>query len=176
MFLSSEAGLFLTNIPIDPKAFSSKLQFQERPGQLQQSGDFMKNYLVILLGIMLVWCWVIVVQAKQKTSPITTLTIAMALEPDNLYIYDGTSLNEQNIQQAIMDGPVDNRGYTYQPVILEKLPSFHDGDAITKTVIVQTGEPYISPSDEIIIANAPISATQLFVTYTLKSNVLWADV
>jgi peptide/nickel transport system substrate-binding protein len=41
---------------------------------------------------------------------------------------------------AIYDGPIDLRGFDFQPVILDKLPSLSDGDAWIKPVTVNQGD------------------------------------
>jgi len=44
------------------------------------------------------------------------------------------------ILEAIYDGPIDMAGYEYEPVILEKLPSLADGDALIEAATVQAGD------------------------------------
>ena len=44
------------------------------------------------------------------------------------------------VREAIYDGPIDERGFDYQPVILEKLPSLADGDAVIEPVSVAAGD------------------------------------
>ena len=71
------------------------------------------------------------------------LTICLGAEPDTLYFYGGGSMAQSHILEAIYDGPIDTRGFDYQPVILEKLPSLADGDATFEPVAVQTGEQVV---------------------------------
>ena len=47
-----------------------------------------------------------------------TLVVCQGQEPDTLYWYGGSMLAARHIQHAIYDGPIDNRTYSYQPVIL----------------------------------------------------------
>ncbi len=71
-----------------------------------------------------------------------TLVVCMRQEPQSLYIHDNDAA-ALHIHQAIYDGPnngLDNRTYSYQPVILTKLPRLDDGDAVINTVTVQTGD------------------------------------
>ncbi len=59
-----------------------------------------------------------------------TLVVCMGQEPDTLFIYGGNMLAASQVQQAIYDGPIDTNTFAFQPVILEKLPSIADGDAV----------------------------------------------
>ena len=45
-----------------------------------------------------------------------------------------------SVLEAIYDGPIDNRQYAAQPVILEKLPSVADKDAVFEPVDVKAGD------------------------------------
>jgi peptide/nickel transport system substrate-binding protein len=69
-----------------------------------------------------------------------TLVICLGQEPDTLYIYGGSMLAASQVQEAIYDGPIDNRTFDYQPIILEKLPSLADGDAVINPVAVAEGD------------------------------------
>src|SRR3989304_6348123 len=61
-----------------------------------------------------------------------TLVICLGQEPDTLYIYGGSMLAASQVQNAVYDGPFDNNSFGYQAVILEKLPSIVDSDAVGK--------------------------------------------
>jgi peptide/nickel transport system substrate-binding protein len=125
-----------------------------------------------------------------------TLVICQGEEPETLYIYDDPTLAAQHVQEAIYDGPIDNRSYGYQPVILEKLPSLADGDAVIQTVIVETGDLVVDDvgapvtleegilirpagcySSECAVAfdGNPVEMEQLAVTFRLKEGILWSD-
>ncbi len=120
------------------------------------------------------------------------LTICMPDEPKSLYLYGTDSLAAHHIWQAIYDGPIDSRGYGHQPVILKALPNLANGDAVTRTVTVQTGERVLAATGEVTeltpgvtVQNAnhqsvtfdgsPLSMTQMIVTYTLRPNIYWSD-
>jgi peptide/nickel transport system substrate-binding protein len=72
----------------------------------------------------------------------------MGSEPSSLYLYSTSSPEADAIMQSIYDGPVDLRGYKYQPVILSKLPTFSDGDARIESVAVSAGEIYLNPETQ----------------------------
>jgi peptide/nickel transport system substrate-binding protein len=83
--------------------------------------------------------------------PAKTLVVCLGREPASLYrysvdyLYGPASREADAILEAIYDGPVQMRGYSYEPVILEKLPSLADGDARIESVIVREGEVYFNP-------------------------------
>jgi len=113
----------------------------------------------------------------QAPVPGSTIVVAMAYEPDTLYYYGGSSmpLAQQHVTQAFLDGPIDNRTFDYQPVILDKLPSLDDGDAITQTVTVHAGEWYVDEWGNVVMATQDITATQIVATFSLKTGILWSD-
>jgi peptide/nickel transport system substrate-binding protein len=125
-----------------------------------------------------------------------TLTICMGSEPPTLYLYDNPMLVASHVHEAIYDGPIDNRSYSYQPIIIEKLPSLADGDAITETVVVQTGNRVIDDSGQpvvlakgvlvrpagcydtqcaVIFDDTPLEMERMVVTFTLKAGIHWSD-
>ncbi len=125
-----------------------------------------------------------------------TLVVCQGQEPDTLYWYGGSMLAARHIQHAIYDGPIDNRTYSYQPVILEKLPDLDDGDAVVNTVTVQAGDMVVdnslSPvelaegmmvrpagclSDECAIEfdGEPLEMDQMEVTFELISGLTWSN-
>ena len=69
-----------------------------------------------------------------------TLVVCMGQEPDTLYTYGGSMLSQSSVLEAVYDGPIDGRSFAYQAVILEKLPSLADGDAVIETVTVAEGD------------------------------------
>ena len=73
-----------------------------------------------------------------------TLVICLGQEPDSLYPYGTSMLAASQVQEAIWDGPVDTRTYAYQPIILTKLPSLADGDAVINVVDVVAGDMVVT--------------------------------
>jgi peptide/nickel transport system substrate-binding protein len=125
-----------------------------------------------------------------------TLVICQGEEPDSVYIYGNTALAARQIQAAVYDGPIDNRSFDYQPVILEKLPSLADGDATIELVTVETGDLVVDSFDDPVILEegvlvrpagcydvdcavefdgSPLEMEQLVVTFELKEGILWSD-
>jgi peptide/nickel transport system substrate-binding protein len=126
-----------------------------------------------------------------------TLTICQGAEPDTLFIYGGAMLAQSQILQAIYDGPIDTRGYDYQPVILEKLPSLADGDAVIEAVPVRQGDRVLNDAGVVVALQAGeivrpfgcnrsdcaiawdgssmLVMAQLSATFTLLEGVRWSD-
>jgi len=92
----------------------------------------------------------------------------------------------------IYDGPIDTRAYQFQPVILEKLPSLADGDAVLRTVQVGEGEKVVDVNDlvvdllpgvtvldpegqQVTFEGGVVAMTQMVVTFKLRADVTWAD-
>jgi peptide/nickel transport system substrate-binding protein len=72
--------------------------------------------------------------------PARLLTICLYHEPRSLFFYEAISASEQSVLAAIYDGPIDVKDFSPWPVILEKLPSLADGDAILQPVEVGRGD------------------------------------
>jgi peptide/nickel transport system substrate-binding protein len=125
-------------------------------------------------------------------SPPREFTICQAEEPNTLFIYGGPSPAALNVLEAIYDGPIDTRGYQFQPVILEKLPSLADGDAVLQTVEVQEGDKVVTVNGlvvdllpgvtvlnaaghEVTFESGVVPMTQMVVTFRLRADVTWAD-
>ncbi len=100
------------------------------------------------------------------------------------------------ILEAIYDGPIDMPGYGYAPVILEKLPSLADGDAVLESVPVQAGDRVVISDGRIVelakgmavrpagcreascavgYDGGPLKMDQLSVTFRLLPGITWSD-
>jgi len=126
-----------------------------------------------------------------------TLTICLIGEPDTLYLYGGSRLPAtRHVMEALYDGPIDHRNYDYQPVILEKVPSIADGDAVVRDVRVREGSRVVDAegavvtltegirirpsgcySEECVIEfeGDPLWMERMEVTFGLREDVTWAD-
>jgi peptide/nickel transport system substrate-binding protein len=125
-----------------------------------------------------------------------TLIICMGQEPSSLYLYGGRTTVARNIQEAIYDGPYDYRSFTYQPVILEKLPHLDDGDAFLETVTVSEGDLVVDEENIPLVLEPGVSIRpsgcltsncfeeymggsiemdQMVVTFTLLPGLNWSD-
>lgn len=125
------------------------------------------------------------------------LTICLGEEPNTLYPFASPNDAAQSVLEAIDDGPIDSVGYTYQPVILQKLPSLADGDAQLSPVTVSAGSlvvdangnltalttgtpvrPASCRSDNCVVKYdgvSKIQMDQMIVTFRLRSDITWSD-
>ncbi|MGB5845882.1 MAG: hypothetical protein WBG94_15670, partial [Anaerolineales bacterium] len=83
-----------------------------------------------------------------------TLVICQGQEPDTLYPYAGSMLARSNVLEAIQDGPIDANSFAYQAVILEKLPSLADGDAMLTAVTVTDGDTVVDANSDVVTLDA----------------------
>jgi peptide/nickel transport system substrate-binding protein len=127
-----------------------------------------------------------------------TLVVCLGQEPDTLYINGGSMLASSQVWQAIYDGPIDNRSFDYQAIILEKLPSLADGDAVLQAVEVAPGESMVDADNnpaslEAGVVYRPsgcqdadcaltyadgdgnITVDQMVVTFKMLPGMMWSD-
>jgi peptide/nickel transport system substrate-binding protein len=124
------------------------------------------------------------------------LVICQGQEPSTLYVYGSSTLATRHVQHAVYDGPIDKRTYGYQPIILQKLPSLADGDAVIETITVETGDLVVDDALDVVTLEAgilmrpagcyssdcaveftgdPLEMEQMVVTFKLKEGILWSD-
>ena len=124
------------------------------------------------------------------------LTICLGAEPYTLAIYGGSMYVQGLILSAIYDGPIDSRGYDFQPVILEKLPSLENGDAQIQPVTVAEGDRIVDTagiarplaegvrlrpagcrvaSCELTYSGGAVEMDQLSADFTLREGLKWSD-
>ncbi len=167
---------------------------------------FVISALILSLGLV----WLVIPSLAQDDLQIVSLpivrksweyqpkiTICMGQEPETLYYYGAFWLAEESVLEAVYDGPVDSESFTYQPVILQKMPSLADGDATIDTVLVTAGDLVVGDSGNPVILGAGIvvrpagcrssdcaitySGTgtvemdQMAVTFQLLPGLRWSD-
>ena len=125
------------------------------------------------------------------------LTVCLVGEPDTLYLYGGSRLAAtRHVMEALYDGPVDHLNYAYRPVILQKLPSITDGDAVIRTVRVREGDRVVDATGAVVdlvegvlirpagcraeecaveFEGEPLWIERMEVTFALREDVTWAD-
>lgn len=74
-----------------------------------------------------------------------TLVVCLRNEPSSLYLFSDLTPEANAILEAIYDGPVDARAYGFQPVVLENLPTFANGDLRAETAAVGEGDLFFNP-------------------------------
>jgi peptide/nickel transport system substrate-binding protein len=72
-----------------------------------------------------------------------TLVICMGQEPDTLFFPAGSMLADTQVQEAFLQDVITTNTFAYQPVLLTKLPSIADGDAVVNQVAVKEGDTII---------------------------------
>ncbi len=127
------------------------------------------------------------------------LVVCLGQEPESLYLYSGdTSTSAKNsVLEAIYDGPIDTNGYSYQAVILEKIPSLADGDALIQAVEARVGDLVVAADGSLVLlqegaevlpsgchsrgcaitheGDEPLVMDRIVVTFRLRSGVTWSD-
>ena len=125
-----------------------------------------------------------------------TLVVCQGQEPDTLYTYGGDMLAAAHIQQAVYDGPLDNRTFDFQAVILEKLPNVDDGDAVISAVTVKEGDKVLNDAGDpvelaagekikpagclssdcaVTYEGGDVDLDQFVVTFKLLPGITWSD-
>lgn len=139
---------------------------------------------------------IVEVPAEVETAPLPdTLVVCMGQEPETLYTYAGNMLAASTVMESIIDGPIDTGSFSYQAIILEKMPSLADGDAVINAVTVSEGDSVVVAGSPAILeagmtireagCNADSCATeytggdvdvdQMVVTFTMLPGLMWSD-
>ncbi len=135
--------------------------------------------------------------AIPTVQPTRLLTICLVNEPRSLFLYDAVSTSEQSVLAAIYDGPIDIKNFTAKPVIVEKMPSLAEGDALLQSVQVGSGDLIVDAQGnltnledgvlyrpdgctELGCARAysgtdPVEMDQLVVHFKLLPGLQWSD-
>jgi peptide/nickel transport system substrate-binding protein len=147
----------------------------------------------------------VVVTATPAPSPAPTpappepkvLTVCLVGEPDTLYLYGGSRLAAtRHVMEALYDGPIDHLNYAYQPVILQRIPSIANGDAVVRAVRVREGDRVVDVTGEVVelaegvrihpvgcraeecaveFEGEPLWMEKMEVAFALREDVTWAD-
>jgi len=70
-------------------------------------------------------------------------------------------LSKSTILSVVYDGPIDNVSYAYRPVILQRLPSLENGDAITQTITINPAGQFQSDARPDLVCWAHIDGSGL---------------
>lgn len=138
------------------------------------------------------------VETATATMPVpSVLTICLGMEPTSLYIYKSSSRSMWSVLEAIYDGPIDIRHYQPVPVILEKVPTFSDGDAVLQPIPVSGGDIVVDVNGDPVklekgvkvlpsgCTNGSCATTwdgtstltmdRIVANYVLKPGIMWSD-
>ena len=132
-----------------------------------------------------------------STAEPRSLVVCLGQEPQSLYIYNSAARDMWNVLEAIYDGPIDTQAYVHQPVILQKMPTLADGDAVIQPVKVEAGDDMVDADGNLsslvkgvkLIPSActsadcavtwdgksPVQMDQLITTFKLKPGINWSD-
>jgi len=175
---------------------------------------FQKNFWLLSLLLMLVLAACGIAERGEQTAtlpaatelpptatptqaPPRVLSICLGQEPRTLYPYGSPARSTWGVLEAIYDGPIDTRQFTPQPVILEKLPSPADGDAVIQPVQVTSEQEVVNIQGELVSLTAGVTVLpagcnspdcavtwdgsaalqmdQLKVGFKLKPGLQWSD-
>jgi peptide/nickel transport system substrate-binding protein len=125
-----------------------------------------------------------------------TLKVCAGVEPADLFLFNELTEAKRAVLATLYDGPLDRLDFDYRPVILLKLPSLADGDALIEPVPVQTGDQVLD-DDGLLATLGPgvtvrpagcrssdcaysyeggaLDMDRLRVTFHIRPGVQWAD-
>jgi peptide/nickel transport system substrate-binding protein len=126
------------------------------------------------------------------------LTICLGKEPESLYLYaERQSTAMWSVLEAIYDGPIDEGPGKYTAVILQKIPSFADGDLVQMAIPASVGDLVVDANDNIVALEngvsilpsgckdrscsivwdgvSEIQMDQVTANFKLRTNLLWSD-
>ncbi|MCD4672829.1 MAG: hypothetical protein K8R77_09215 [Anaerolineaceae bacterium] len=130
-------------------------------------------------------------------APPKTLVVCLRQEPSTLYVYGGSSQSMWSVLEAVYDGPFDSRQFGVQPVILEKLPDFENGDAAFAAQDVAAGDLVVDADGKLVAlekgvqvlpagcsgqdcviswdGNTPLQMERLELKFLLLPGLTWSD-
>ena len=130
-------------------------------------------------------------------NPARLLTICLVTEPRSLFLYDAVSSSEKSVLEAVYDGPIDIKNYTASPVIVERMPSLANGDALLQGLTVNPGDLIVDASGNLTnlqegvnyrpsgctqqacsqaySGTAPVQMDQLVLRFKLLTGLKWSD-
>jgi peptide/nickel transport system substrate-binding protein len=115
-------------------------------------------------------------------------------EPVSLYLYGDDARARAGVFAALYDGPIDSVGYSYQPVILDGLPSVAAGSAGLRAVEVQAGDRVLDAATGAVVplvagvrlaqidgstldygGDGPATTLQTWAEFRLLPGLRWSD-
>lgn len=125
-----------------------------------------------------------------------SLVVCLGDTPNTLYPYGNPNAAARLVLQALYDGPVDQLGYRYQPVLMESLPDIAAGTAELQAVEVGEGDTVLDNQGNVITLDygdfvrpsgclsgecaepfdgEPIEMDQLVAQFSLRAGLTWSD-
>jgi peptide/nickel transport system substrate-binding protein len=84
-------------------------------------------------------------------APKRSLVVCMGQEPETLFLYGGSSRSMWTILEGIYDGPFDLVDYQAKAVILEEMPSYENGSAVSTAIEVKKGDYVIDSNGNLVV-------------------------
>jgi len=134
--------------------------------------------------------------APTPTTVPTSLVVCLGEAPNTLYPYGSPNSAAQLILQAVYDQPVEQRGYAFQPVILDGLPDIAAGTAGLQTVSMQSGDKVLDSQGNVVdldlgvfirpagcasgdcalaFDGQPVEMDQMTAIFSLRPGIAWSD-
>ncbi len=133
-----------------------------------------------------------------STTPLKELTICLGEEPESLYLYAPEQSEAMwSVLEGIYDGPFDRSNGRYTAVILQKIPTYEDGDLIRSAVSVTAGDLVVDANNQIVAlasggvilpagctdnscaitwdGTTELQMDQVTAEFKLRANLLWSD-
>lgn len=125
-----------------------------------------------------------------------TLAVCLVGEPNSIYMYDPLNLAAEKTLSALYDGMLPGTNKLLKSSILERLPSFENGDAQVLEVVVHQGDVVVTalqtvkplqPGDIVIpakchdancvvtYAGQPLKMEQVMVNFSYFPSLIWSD-
>lgn len=125
-----------------------------------------------------------------------TMVICLGEMPTTLFPFGAPNEAAQMVLQAVYDHPVEQRGYAFQPVLVEALPEFASGTAVLQTVEVRAGDRVVDSRGEVVTLElgtfirpagclsgecaeafdgSQTSMDQMAAVFVLRSGLTWSD-
>jgi len=104
----------------------------------------------------------------EETVASDTMVICMAQEPNTL-LWSESALVTGAVLEAVVEPLIDGGGYGYQANLVEKLPSFDDGDATIEEVTLEEGDKFYD------VATDAVMTLTAGMTETFSLNQLEGD-
>ena len=138
------------------------------------------------------------VTPEPAATPLKELTICLGEEPESLYLYAPKQSEAMwSVLEGIYDGPFDRLNGRNSAVILQKIPTYEDGDLIRSAVSVSAGDLVVDADNQIVALASgevilPAGCTdnscaiiwdgttellmdQVTADFKLRANLLWSD-
>jgi len=131
-------------------------------------------------------------------APERVLNVCLGSEPESLYIYaEQQSAAMWSVLEAIYDGSFDLTSNRENSVILQKTPSFEDGDLIKTAITVGAGDLAVDANNDLVVmekdarflpagcgdsscavvwdGTSEIQMDQVTAIFRLRTNIFWSD-